>query len=206
MKKLLFNFMIIFFVILHKANASTIDSVLCVDYKAAYECVQRIIGNANLNDSLANKSYCAIMLGNLWSITVKEADNYVLYYGFRLSEDGPVRKTIPQDDNLFAKLFELDQSKITQPINKKDGYDPFFRYCVMVDSLHQKKIEWTRDSKPGDEYSEIVESVMDYYYCYVVLLSIEDSHGKNVFKDFIAIPPSFTRPAHEVRSRNRGED
>ena len=176
--KSLFLSVIICFSFLNVYAVST-DSLLIKEYKAGSNCVNRIIEEENLSDSLSNRDFCSIFFENIWAITVKKENSFVLYYGYRTEGGKTIRKEIPADNPILAQLFLLDSNNIKKPVNKKrDYYTPNYWYFVLEDSLHNKKYEWSEYTTSNDKYAKnSLDAIWDYYV-YLFTTSYDDIYGK----------------------------
>lgn len=151
-----------------KANAVTTDSLIIKDYKRGYEIVHEIIENNCLKDSLVNKPFCSLLFENLWTITVKKENSFVLYYGYRIGKEEVIRKEISNKETILNRLFSLEQTKIEQPIFKpKDFYTPVYWYFVLSDTLHNKRFEWNAYSQSEDKYAKTSLDTITNYYAYL---------------------------------------
>lgn len=177
--KRLFVYLILLF-ICFKVNAESVDSLLLKEYKRGHEFVYEIIENKCLKDSLSNRPFCSLILGNLWTITVKKCNSYVLYYGYQIGKEEVTRKEISNSDVVLNRLFLLDQQKIVTPIYKQtEFYTPFYWYFVLSDSLHNTKLEWNAYSNSDDEYSKVCIDVISDYYVSLMYIIIHDDKRKS---------------------------
>lgn len=177
MKSLFLNFIICFSFL--NVYAVSRDSLLIKSYESWSNCVNEIIEKENLCDSLSNRDFCSIAFGNIWAITVKKEDAFVMYYGFRLERTKTVRKEIPADNSLLARLFLLDSKNIIESVNKKrDYYTPKYWYFVLEDSKHIKKYEWSEYTTSDDKYAKNSLDAINDYIGYLFTTSNEDENGK----------------------------
>ena len=177
MKSLFLN-IIICFSFLNVYAVST-DSLLIKSYESWSNCVNEIIEKENLSDSLSNRDFCSIAFGNIWAITVKKENSFVLYYGYRTEGGKTIRKEIPADNPILAQLFLLDSNNIKKPVNKKkDYYVPSYWYFVLKDSLHNKKYEWSEYTTSDDKYAKNSLDAINDYIGYLFTTSNEDKNGK----------------------------
>lgn len=177
MKSLFLN-IIVCFSFLNVYAVST-DSLLIKEYEAGCNYVNRIIEKENLSDSLSNRDFCSIFFENIWAITVKKDNSFVLYYGFRTEGGKTIRKEIPADNSLLARLFLLDSKNIKESVNKKrDYYTPIYWYFVLEDSKHIKKYEWSEYTTSDDEYAKNSLDAINDYIGYLFTTSNEDENGK----------------------------
>ena len=175
MKSLFLN-IIVCFSFLNVYAVST-DSLLIKEYEAGCNYVNRIIEKENLSDSLSNRDFCSIFFENIWAITVKKENSFVLYYGFRKEGVKAIRKEIPADNPILAQLFLLDSNNIKKPVNKKrDYYTPNYWYFVLEDSLHIKKYEWSEYTTSEDKYAKGSLNAIHEYINYLFSTSDEDRH------------------------------
>ena len=174
--KSLFLSVIISFSFLNVYAVST-DSLLIKEYKAGSNYVNRIIEEENLSDSLSNRDFFSIFFGNIWAITVKKENSFVLYYGYRTEGGKTIRKEIPADNPIIAQLFLIDSNNIKKPVNKKrDYYTPNYWYFVLEDSLHNKKYEWSEYTTSDDKYANNSLDAINDYIGYLITTVYEDKH------------------------------
>ena len=153
-------------------NALIVDSLLIKQYKRGYEVVHEIIESNSLKDSLANRLFCSLFFDNLWSITVKKDDSYVLYYGHRISKGKVFRKEISNSETVLNRLFSLEQDKVKQPIYQPANfYTPIYWYFLLLDSLHNKKYEWNAYSESNDKYAMVYLNAIRDYFVFLIIES-----------------------------------
>ena len=175
MKSLFLNIIICFSFL--NVYAVSRDSLLIKSYESWSNCVNEIIEKENLCDSLSNRDFCSIAFGNIWAITVKKEDAFVMYYGFRLERTKTVRKEIPADDPVLGRLFMLDQNNIKEPVNqKRDYYTPTYWYFALTDSQHIKKYEWSEHTTSEDKYAKSSLNAIHEYINYLFSTTDEDRH------------------------------
>lgn len=175
MKSLFLN-IIVCFSFLNVYAVST-DSLLINEYEAGCNYVNRIIEKENLSDSLSNRDFCSIAFGNIWAITVKKDNSFVLYYGFRTEGGKTIRKEMPADNSLLARLFLLDSKNIKESVNKKrDYYTPTYWYFALTNSQHIKKYEWSEYTTSDDKYAKGSLNAIHEYINYLFSTSDEDRH------------------------------
>ena len=176
--KTLFLSIIICFSFINVYAVST-DSLLIKEYEAGCNYVNRIIEKENLSDSLSNRDFCSIFFENIWAITVKKDNSFVLYYGFRTEGGKTIRKEMPADNSLLARLFLLDSKNIKESVNKKrDYYTPTYWYFALTNSQHIKKYEWSEYTTSDDEYAKNSLDEINDYIGYLFTTSNEDENGK----------------------------
>lgn len=175
MKSLFLNIIVCFSFI--NVYAVSTDSLLIKEYEAGCNYVNRIIEKENLSDSLSNRDFCSIFFENIWAITVKKDNSFVMYYGFRTEGGKTIRKEIPADAPVLGRLFMLDQNNIKEPVNqKRDYYTPTYWYFVLEDSKHIKKYEWSEYTTSDDKYAKNSLDEINDYINYLFSTSDEDRH------------------------------
>ena len=201
--KHIFLLLLLFSSISSKINASIIDTVSIEgepDYN--YEYVLGIIEKEHLKDSLTNNSWCSLCFQNLYTISVKQDDSYVLYYGFIIDGGEMKRKVIPVDDAAFSRVFMFDSNSIkeTISINHEYAHNPWF--FILIDSLNNKKFEWEHNYICHDKYADTVLSFIGDYYARLINIIFERELQK--LKDDRSRQHSKKQRAqHEWRIRTR---
>ena len=159
-----------------RVRALTSDILLIEQYERGYEYVQELIEENALKDSLENKPYFSIFFENLWAITVKNDNNFVLYYGYRLGDEKINRVEFPKEEMMLVQLFDLDSGKLNMPIRSNMSYNrSFYWFFTLVDGNHIPIIEWNCYTDSEDEYAKEVIDVYNQYHAFLNLTVMEQS-------------------------------
>lgn len=117
--------------------------------------LSNLIANAQLNDSIAGKAYCAFYLSScsgitLWMIVVDNISSYSIYY----TDSYPMSKlcaykngNLPKDEETMQQLFALEKFdyKYNQQV-EDDDYTPWLYYFTICDSNHEVLLEWDQST------------------------------------------------------------